>query len=66
MGEGHIKPFRHDLFPALVNEIRMFQFLQPVQHRVCHRQDVGRVIDGLHTAENGEGKQGNHQEIRER
>ena len=66
MGEGHIEPLRRDLFPALVNEIRMFQFLQPVQHRVCHRQDVGRVIDGLHTAENGEGKQGNHQEIRER
>ena len=66
MAQGHIEAFRHDLLSSLVNEIGLLQLLQPVQHRVCHRQDVGRVIDDLHTAENGEGEQGNHQEIRER
>ena len=66
MGEGHIELLWGYLPAVLVDEVGALQFLQPVQHRICHRQDVGRVIDGLHTAENGEGKQGNHQEIRER
>ena len=44
----------------------MLQLLKAIQYGVRHRQDVGRVVDGLHTAEDGEGEQGDHQEIWER
>ena len=66
MGEGHVEPLRGDLPSVLVDEVGALQLLQPVQHGVRHRQDVGRVVDGLHTAEDGEGEQGDHQEIWER
>ena len=65
MAQGHIEALRHDLLTSLVNEIGLLQLLQTVQHRVRHRQDVGRIVDGLHTAEDGKGEQGDHQEILE-
>ena len=46
--------------------VAMLLTLQSVQHRIRHRQDVGCVIDGLHAAEDGEGEQGDHQEIQRR
>ena len=66
MREGYIKPLRGYLPAVLIDEVGALQFLQPVQHRIRHRQNMGGVIDGLHTAKDGEGEQGDHQEIRER
>ena len=54
MGQGHIKPLWDDLPPILIDEVRALQLLQPVQHRIRHRQDMGRIVDSFHAAKDGE------------